>query len=47
MVWRGSFFFVFYALGEEFGWRWYLQQALAPMKTLPKILLIAVLYEYH
>ncbi len=37
-----------YALGEEFGWRGYLQQALAPMKTIPKIFLIAVLwYLWH
>lgn len=39
---------IFYALGEEYGWRGYLQEALAPMKTLNKILIIAILwYVWH
>lgn len=37
---------VFYALGEEFGWRGYLQQALAPMKAPFRIFLIAVLWYF-
>lgn len=37
---------VFYALGEEYGWRGYLQQALAPMKAPFRILLIAILWYF-
>jgi uncharacterized protein len=41
-------FLIFYALGEEYGWRAYLQQALEPMKILWRVLLIAVLwYVWH
>jgi membrane protease YdiL (CAAX protease family) len=39
---------IFYALGEEYGWRGYLQQALFPIKEAYRILLIAVLwYIWH
>ncbi len=39
---------VLYALGEEYGWRGYLQPALAPMRLFPKVMLIAVLwYLWH
>ncbi len=39
---------VLYALGEEYGWRGYLQQALEPMKYPYRILTIAVLwYLWH
>lgn len=39
---------LFYALGEEYGWRGYLQQALAPLPVLYRILTIAVFwYVWH
>lgn len=39
---------IFYALGEEYGWRGYLQQALAPLPVLYRILTIAVFwYMWH
>lgn len=39
---------IFYALGEEYGWRGYLQQALSPIKVPYRILLIALLwYVWH
>jgi uncharacterized protein len=39
---------IFYALGEEYGWRGYLQQALSPIKAPVRIFLIAVLwYLWH
>lgn len=39
---------IIYALGEEYGWRGYLQQALAPLKEPWRILAIAVLwYLWH
>jgi len=43
-----GFTLIFYSLGEEYGWRGYLQEALAPLKTFQKILLIAILwYVWH
>jgi membrane protease YdiL (CAAX protease family) len=39
---------ILYAIGEEYGWRGYLQQALAPLKEPWRILAIAVLwYMWH
>jgi uncharacterized protein len=39
---------ILYALGEEYGWRGYLQQALAPMKMIQKVLVITILwYVWH
>jgi membrane protease YdiL (CAAX protease family) len=39
---------IFYAMGEEYGWRGYLQQALAPLPVLYRILTIAVFwYVWH
>jgi uncharacterized protein len=39
---------IIYALGEEYGWRGYLQQALSPMKVPYRILTIAVFwYVWH
>jgi uncharacterized protein len=39
---------VLYAIGEEYGWRGYLQEALAPMNKWQKILVIAVMwYVWH
>ena len=39
---------VLYAIGEEYGWRGYLQQALAPLAMPYRILLIAILwYIWH
>lgn len=41
-------FMILYALGEEYGWRGYLQQALEPLKFQYRILLIALLwYVWH
>lgn len=43
-----GFTLVCYGLGEEYGWRGYLQQALSPLKTIYKILLIAIFwYVWH
>lgn len=39
---------IFYAIGEEYGWRGYLQQALAPLPERYRILTIAVFwYVWH
>ncbi|NVO10915.1 MAG: hypothetical protein HXX16_13200 [Bacteroidales bacterium] len=35
---------IFYALGKEYGWRGYLQQALEPLKLFYRVLIIAVLW---
>jgi|WetSurMetagenome_2_1015567.scaffolds.fasta_scaffold139192_2 uncharacterized protein len=44
----GGMTFVLYALGEEFGWRGYLQQALAPLKLPVRIIAIATIwYLWH
>jgi hypothetical protein len=38
--------FAFFSIwGEEFGWRWFLQDYLKPMKPLKKYILIGVLWE--
>ncbi|MBK9388999.1 MAG: CPBP family intramembrane metalloprotease [Bacteroidetes bacterium] len=37
---------IFYALGEEYGWRGYLQQALEPMKAVYRIFAIALLWYF-
>lgn len=41
-------FLIFYAIGEEYGWRGYLQQALEPMKMPYRVITIAFLwYLWH
>jgi membrane protease YdiL (CAAX protease family) len=42
----GGTTFVLYALGEEFGWRGYLQQALSPLTMPPRIVVIATLWYF-
>jgi uncharacterized protein len=44
----GGMTFVLYAIGEEYGWRGYLQQALSPLKLPVRILAIAAIwYLWH
>jgi membrane protease YdiL (CAAX protease family) len=44
----GGMTFVLYAIGEEYGWRGYLQQALSPLKLPVRIIAIATIwYLWH